>query len=160
MRFLMLSACVTPEAEGPAAAAGPTATQQQWLDDVRTLSADDMQGRDTGSPGGEMARNYIVGRMEALGVAPSPMGRLQPWEAQGRTRAGPKTYNDRRSVERDFDLIFTPHVRQAILDQRANQLFTNYQGAMIGAGEVWFDESCANSSCSRRGPVRIRAVNP
>lgn len=74
--------------------------------------------------------------------------------------AGPKTYHDRRSVERDFDLIFTPHVRQAILDQRADQLFTNYQGAMIGAGEIWFDESCANSSCSRRGPVRIRAVNP
>ena len=74
--------------------------------------------------------------------------------------SGPKTYNDRRSVERDFDLIFTPHVRQAILDQRANQLFTNYQGAMIGAGEIWFDEGCANSSCSRRGPVRIRAINP
>lgn len=90
---LMLSACVTPEAEAPAAPAGPTASQQQWLDDIRTLSADAMQGRDTGSPGGEMARNYIVGRLEALGVAPSPMGRLQPWEMQGRTRSGPKTYN-------------------------------------------------------------------
>ena len=90
---LMLSAYVTPEAEAPAAPAGPTASQQQWLDDIRTLSADAMQGRDTGSPGGEMARNYIVGRLEALGVAPSPMGRLQPWEMQGRTRSGPKTYN-------------------------------------------------------------------
>jgi hypothetical protein len=73
---------------------------------------------------------------------------------------GPKTYNDRRSVERDFDLIFTPRVRKAILDQRAEQLFTNYQGAMVGVGEVWFDESCSNSSCSRKGPVRIKAVNP
>jgi Zn-dependent M28 family amino/carboxypeptidase len=90
---LMLSACVTPEPEAPAAPAAPTAVQQSWLDDIRTLSADAMQGRDTGSPGGEMARTYIVGRMEALGVAPSPMGRLQPWEAQGRTRSGPKTYN-------------------------------------------------------------------
>jgi hypothetical protein len=73
---------------------------------------------------------------------------------------GAKTYQDRKSIERDFDLIFTPRVRQAILNQRADGLFTNYQGAMIGDGEVWFDESCANSACSRKGPVRIRAVNP
>ncbi|HWW12872.1 MAG TPA: M20/M25/M40 family metallo-hydrolase, partial [Brevundimonas sp.] len=42
---------------------------------------------------GELARNYIVGRLEALGVVAPAMGRLQPWEATGRTRAGPKTYN-------------------------------------------------------------------
>ena len=74
--------------------------------------------------------------------------------------AGPKTYSDRKSVERDYDRIFTPRVRQAILNQKADDLFTNYKGAMVGAGEVWFDASCANTSCSRRGPVRIRTVNP
>jgi hypothetical protein len=90
----LLSACAASPAETPApAAVDVAASQQQWLDDIRILSADDMQGRDTGAPGGEMARNYIVGRLEALGVAPPPMGRLQPWEMQGRTRAGPKTYN-------------------------------------------------------------------
>lgn len=76
----------------PVVAAAP-ANSQQWLDDIRILSADDMEGRDTGSAGGERARAYIVGRLDALGVVPPPMGRLQPWEAQGRTRAGPKTYN-------------------------------------------------------------------
>jgi len=94
---LLLSACsglFGPEAAPPAAVAtAPTAQQAQWLEDVRILSADEMQGRDTGSPGGEMARNYIVGRLEALGVAPPPMGRLQPWEMQGRTGAGPRTFN-------------------------------------------------------------------
>jgi hypothetical protein len=94
---LLLSACgglFGPEAAQPAAVAtAPTAQQAQWLEDVRILSADEMQGRDTGSPGGEMARNYIVGRLEALGVAPPPMGRLQPWEMQGRTGAGPRTFN-------------------------------------------------------------------
>jgi len=92
---LMLSACggmSAPEATPPAAAA-PSAMHAQLLEDVRILSADDMQGRDTGAPGGEMARNYIVGRLEGLGVVAPPMGRLQPWEMQGRTRAGPKTYN-------------------------------------------------------------------
>ena len=76
-----------------AAAPVPSAMHTQLLEDVRILAADDMQGRDTGAPGGEMARNYIIGRMEALGIAPSAMGRLQPWEMQGRTRAGPRTYN-------------------------------------------------------------------
>ena len=60
---------------------------------IRILSADDMQGRDTGSEGGAKAREYIVSRLEALGVQPSPMGRLQPWEMSGRTREGTKTYS-------------------------------------------------------------------
>lgn len=89
----LLSACAAPRPAEPATPAGPTVAQQQWLDDIRILSADDMEGRDTGSPGGERARAYIVSRLEALGVAPPAMGRLQPWEAQGRTREGPKTFN-------------------------------------------------------------------
>ena len=94
---LMLSACsglFGPAPIPPAAAApAPSAMHAQLLEDVRILSADVMQGRDTGAPGGEMARNYVVGRLEALGVAAPPMGRLQPWEMQGRTQAGSKTWN-------------------------------------------------------------------
>ena len=90
---LLLAACATPgEPAAPAVPAAP-AFQAQLLEDVRLLASDEMAGRDTGSAGGEMARNYIVGRLEALGVAAPAMGRLQPWEATGRTRAGPKTYN-------------------------------------------------------------------
>ncbi len=93
---LMLAACGAfsgPEAMPVAAAPSPSAMHAQLLEDVRILAADDMQGRDTGAPGGELARNYIVGRLEGLGVVAPPMGRLQPWEMQGRTRAGPKTFN-------------------------------------------------------------------
>ena len=90
---LLLSACVnTPAAPVAVAPPAPPAMHTQLLQDVRILAADDMQGRDTGAPGGEMARNYIVGRLDSLGVAAPPMGRLQPWEMQGRTRAGPKTF--------------------------------------------------------------------
>ena len=95
---LMLSACAGASGSGEtmppvAAAPAPSAMHARLLEDVRILSADDMQGRDTGAPGGEMARNYVVGRLDSLGVVAPPMGRLQPWEMQGRTRAGPKTYN-------------------------------------------------------------------
>jgi hypothetical protein len=74
--------------------------------------------------------------------------------------SGARTYRDARSVERDFERIFTPKVKRAIAAQRAEQLFTRDQGAMVGSGELWFRESCANTDCSRTGPVRIVAVNP
>ncbi|GAA0634062.1 M28 family peptidase [Brevundimonas lenta] len=92
---LLLSACVTDGATPVATpvAQPPAAFQAQLLEDVRILASDEMQGRDTGAPGGEMARNYIVGRLDALGVGAPMMGRLQPWEMTGRTREGPKTFN-------------------------------------------------------------------
>ena len=73
---------------------------------------------------------------------------------------GARTYKDRRSIERDFDRIFTARVRTAILKQDEDSLFTNYTGAMIGGGEVWFDRSCPNPSCSPPGQARITAINP
>ncbi|NBB52777.1 M28 family peptidase [Rhizobium sp. CRIBSB] len=89
---LFLTGCM---AGAPSAPVAPSAASAygQLLDDLRILSADEMQGRDTGAPGGELARNYIVGRLEALGVAAPMVGRLQPWEMQGRTREGAKTFN-------------------------------------------------------------------
>ena len=84
-----LLAAEAPVEGSPAA----SVNYDQLMADVRILSADDMEGRDTGAPGGERARAYIVSRLEALGVAAPPMGRLQPFETQGRTREGPRTFN-------------------------------------------------------------------
>ena len=91
--LLLLSACETAAPPEAPAAPQPSAMHAQLLEDVRILAADDMQGRDTGAEGGTKARAYIVGRLEAIGVAAPPMGREQPWEMQGRTREGPKTFN-------------------------------------------------------------------
>lgn len=73
---------------------------------------------------------------------------------------GPRLYRDSASVERNFDRIFTSHVRKAILEQRGDQLFVRDQGAMVGRGEVWFSQTCTNTACSPPGPVRVIAVNP
>ncbi|TFW10919.1 M28 family peptidase [Brevundimonas intermedia] len=92
---LVLSGCVAapaaPVEQAPAAAVemGPS----QLLEDVRILSADDMEGRDTGSPGGERARAYIVSRLEAIGVQAPPFGRLQPFQASGRAAEGVKAFS-------------------------------------------------------------------
>lgn len=91
---LVISGCnAVPVAKTPVAPASVETGPSQLLEDVRILSADDMQGRDTGSAGGERARAYIVSRLEAIGVQAPPFGRLQPFEAPGRTREGVKTFN-------------------------------------------------------------------
>ena len=95
---LILSACAgmtdtQPTASAPAEAAATPVSYDQLMSDLRILSADDMEGRGTGTPGSERARAYIVSRLEALDVGAPPVGRLQPFEAQGRTREGPRTFN-------------------------------------------------------------------
>jgi hypothetical protein len=71
----------------------------------------------------------------------------------------PRLYPDGKSVLADYDRIFTPNVRKAILAQRFEKLFGRDQGVMIGSGEVWFDHVCLSGDCSRVGPVRIKAIN-
>lgn len=85
--------CVTPTATPAGQPVAPLASvYDQLLADVRILSSDEMEGRDTGSTGGERARAYLVSRLEALDVAPAPFGRLQPFEAMGDSPNGPTTY--------------------------------------------------------------------
>lgn len=93
--LVLMGACANAPSDvaSPAAEAAPSIAHAQWLEDVRILSADDMQGRDTGSEGGQKARDYLVGRLEAIGVAAPPMGRLQPWEMQGRSPNGPRMWS-------------------------------------------------------------------
>ncbi|MGR4863028.1 M20/M25/M40 family metallo-hydrolase [Caulobacter sp. LARHSG274] len=71
MRSILLSAAAVSLASSLAAAApvapGPGA---HALDDVRILSADDMQGRGVGTPGGAKARAYILQRFGQIGLAP------------------------------------------------------------------------------------------
>lgn len=86
-----LSACV-PGTTETAAAPEPIESSQLWAD-LTTLAADDMEGRGAGTPGGERARNYIVSRFEQIGIAAPPMGRLQPFTAEGRSHEGRKTFN-------------------------------------------------------------------
>ena len=69
---VVLTACSpqlpTPTPVTPPA---PASLSARLLDDVRILSADDMEGRLVGSPGGEKARAYILGRFQEIGVTPA-----------------------------------------------------------------------------------------
>jgi len=47
---------------------------------------------------------------------------------------------DKQEFIKNYDLIFNQKVKQAVLSQDVKQIWRNYQGAMIGNGEVWFGE--------------------
>jgi hypothetical protein len=70
-----------------------------------------------------------------------------------------RLYPDVSSIRADFDRIFTPRVKAAILRQQFDRLTGQRRVVIIGAGEVRFGHSCSNHPCSG-GPVRIVAVNP
>lgn len=80
------AACAPPLAPAVAAPPAPAAPEvsapaDKLLDDVRILSADDMQGRLVGSEGGAKARAYLVGRLAELGIAPALGGAVeQPFQ--------------------------------------------------------------------------------
>lgn len=50
--------------------APPTVRRDQLLADLKTLSADDMEGRLVGSPGGAKARAFVIERFKAVGLKP------------------------------------------------------------------------------------------
>ncbi|MBO9559622.1 MAG: M20/M25/M40 family metallo-hydrolase [Caulobacter sp.] len=68
MRLLLVSATLALIFTAPAHAAPKPGAHA--LDDVRILSADDMEGRAVGTPGGAKARAYIVKRFNEIGLRP------------------------------------------------------------------------------------------
>jgi len=76
---LLLAACSRPESPAPLPALFLT-DSTQWPEDrfaldqtsahLRTLAADEMMGRDPGTPGGDAAAQYIAGQFRAAGMQP------------------------------------------------------------------------------------------
>lgn len=64
----------------PAAVRAPAIDAGELLADVRALSSDAMEGRGAGTPGGERARAYVVGRFKESGLKPFGASYLQPFK--------------------------------------------------------------------------------
>ena len=64
---LLLTGCASAVEAPP-----PVVQPDKLLEDVRILSADDMEGRRTGTPGAARARAYLVQRLEEIGVEDHP----------------------------------------------------------------------------------------
>ena len=62
-----------------------------------------------------------------------------------------KTYESSAALLEDFNQVVTPTVIEAMRNAQYSELFSNYQGVMIGNGEVWFDQVDQS--------LKIRAIN-
>ncbi|HLL75537.1 MAG TPA: alpha/beta fold hydrolase [Pyrinomonadaceae bacterium] len=60
----------------------------QLLADARTLSSDEMQGRETGTEGGRRARAYVAARFKEAGLKPFGASYLQTFQFSYRRTAG------------------------------------------------------------------------
>jgi Zn-dependent M28 family amino/carboxypeptidase len=74
-----------------AAQAPPAVDRAELLRDLRVLSADDMAGREIGTPGGVRARAFIVERFQAVGLEPVDGVFVHPFTTPARGRAGPRS---------------------------------------------------------------------
>lgn len=85
--FVVASALASALVFGQAARKSELFDAPQLLRDLQVLSADDMQGRQVGTPGGEKARTYILERFKASGIQPFAGNFAQPFSFTG-GRAG------------------------------------------------------------------------
>lgn len=154
---LALASCFgAPQATAPAAE--PVAPQPdpyaRMMDDLRILSADDMAGRAIGTPGNEAARNYIVGRLQAMGIAAPAMGRLQPFEA---------TVNGRDGATRTFNgvnvLGVIPGTR---VSDRYIVLTAHYDHEGVKDGQIYngADDNASGVATMLEIAARLKAAPP
>ncbi|KGD99150.1 MULTISPECIES: hypothetical protein [Rhizobium/Agrobacterium group] len=64
--------------------------------------------------------------------------------------------NDAKHFVADYDKIVTTKVKGAVAKQTYPTLFANWQGVMIGEGEVWFAETGKDE---KHMAVKITAIN-
>lgn len=77
LAFLFLTSC---DNEPESNSSETTTFQSQILSDVKYLSSDQLGGRETGSPGNDMARRYIEQRFDSLGLQMFGDSYLQPFD--------------------------------------------------------------------------------
>lgn len=70
-RPVATAACALLLAAGLPAAARAASAESRWLDHVKILAADDMEGRLTGTPGYDRAAQYVAGQFQKLGLRPA-----------------------------------------------------------------------------------------
>lgn len=102
---LVLSACVHAPVSAQTA---PTVSAERLMTDVRALSADAMQGRGFGQPGGALARDYVVAGFQAAGLTPLEAGWTLPFTARGISGANVAGMV-RGSVDPDTWIVVTAH---------------------------------------------------
>jgi hypothetical protein len=56
-----------------------------------------------------------------------------------------------------YDKIITPYIADVIEKQKYEKLFVNYQGAMLGSGEIWIAGICKDKTC-KQVDIKVRTI--
>ncbi len=100
------------------------------------------------------ARAFLAGLKAAVqGADKDKVAAMVQYPLRVNLEKGSRTVRTRSEFVKDYDRLVTPTVRKAIETQAPECLFANYQGVMIGNGQVWFEEQ-------QDGALRIKALNP
>lgn len=112
----------------------------QLLRDLQALSADDMQGREPGTPGSAKARAFIVERFKASGIVPFDQSYERPFTFTGRSAAAERSgvnvvgwINGSRSPARY--LVITAHYDH--LGVRGGQVFNGADDNASGTAALF-----------------------
>ncbi|SEN79975.1 hypothetical protein [Paenibacillus sp. OV219] len=70
------------------------------------------------------------------------------------SKSGTELYQTRADFVQHYDEIITEPVKKAIANQSVDQLFVNYQGVMVGNGDIWF-----GGSSDKEQVIGIIAIN-
>lgn len=99
-------------------------------------------------------RQFFETLQKAVAADDRPaVARLVDYPFQARIGGKAVKVRDAAHFVADYDRIVTPKVKRAIADQTYATLFVNWQGVMIGDGEVWF------SGVGSNPVVKITAIN-
>ncbi|MCF7751970.1 hypothetical protein KQ945_14515 [Bacillus subtilis subsp. subtilis] len=60
-----------------------------------------------------------------------------------------RTVADAATFEREYDRIITADIAKTITEQKFDALFVNWQGVMLGNGQVWINGICPGNDCSK-----------
>ena len=74
-------------------------------------------------------------------------GRSRPLPHQSKTPRQPTYLKDAQAFIKNYDRIITPDIAAVIQNQKYEDLFVTYQGAMFGDGEVWITGFCTDNAC-------------
>lgn len=77
---------------------------------------------------------------------------------QARIKGKAVKIRDQKQFVADYDQIITSKVKDAVAKQTYATLIANWQGVMIGDGEIWFSGICNDATCNK-STIRITAIN-
>jgi len=64
-----------------------------------------------------------------------------------------------KELKRDFKSIFCPKIKKAVARQSSDSLFKNWQGLMVGDGEMWFGQIGVTNGDKMVWEYKILAIN-